>query len=185
LVSGVDPSDAMLGFARGRLHGNRVEWIKGRATDFEINGQFELIVMTGHAFQVLVSDTDVLDALKHLRAHLSANGRLAFETRNGALREWADWTPAATRQMLSVPDVGNVEVHNDIRSVSENAITYETHFRFGPDDVVVTEDTIRFMEEKELDQFLATAGFLAVSYYGAWNGSMVKKDSQELIVIAR
>ena len=141
----------MLERARKRPNGDRVEWIKGRAADFVIDGEFYLIVMTGQAFQVLVNDQDILDRLKRFRKQLSADGRLAFETRNGAVREWEKWTPAATRQMLSVPGVGDVEVHNDIRSVFENVVTYETHFRFGSDDVVVTEDAIRVMEADELN----------------------------------
>ena len=168
-VTGVDPSDEMLELARQRLNGDRVEWIKGRATEFVVDGEFDLIVMTGHAFQVLLSDRDILDGLERIRKHLSANGRLAFETRNGAVREWEEWTPAATQQKLSVPGAGEIEVHNDIRSVFENVVTYETHFRFGPDDVVVTDDAIRFMEAYELSRFLDAAGFTKIVSFGNWD----------------
>ena len=183
-VAGVDPSDEMLELARKRPNGDRVEWIKGRATDFVVDGEFDLIVMTGHAFQVLVNDQDILDGLKRFRKQLSADGILAFETRNGAMREWEEWTPAATRQMLSVPGVGDVEVHNDIRSVFENVVTYEAHFRFGPDDVVVTEDDIRFMEADELNRFLVAAGFIEIAWCGNWDRSELVKGSPELIIMA-
>jgi 2-polyprenyl-3-methyl-5-hydroxy-6-metoxy-1,4-benzoquinol methylase len=93
-VTGVDPSAEMLEFARARPNGDRVKWIQGRATDFVHDDRFDLIVMAGHAFQVLLNDRDILDALKHLRKHLSADGRVAFETRNQAVREWEEWTPA-------------------------------------------------------------------------------------------
>ncbi len=109
---------------------------------------------------------------------------MAFETRNQPVREWEEWTPAATRQMLSVPGVGEVEVHNEIRSVSDNVVTYETHFHFGPDDVVFTEDAIRFMEASDLKQFLLAAGFLQIASFGNWDGSDVVEGSPELIIIA-
>jgi SAM-dependent methyltransferase len=83
-VTGVDLSDAMLEIARHRPGGERVKWIKGRATELSLEHRFDLIIMMGHAFQVLLRDRDFLVALRTLRDHLAPAGQLAFETRNRA-----------------------------------------------------------------------------------------------------
>src|SRR6185436_15499862 len=54
---GVDPAAAMLDVARARLD---VEWVEGSVAD--VDGPFDLVVMSGHAFQVFVTDDEVRDA---------------------------------------------------------------------------------------------------------------------------
>jgi len=184
-VTGIDPSEQMLEVARWRLGGNRVEWLKGRATDVASHCQFDLIIMAGHVFQVLLSDQDVLDALKHLRSCLSPSGKLAFETRNKKMREWEKWTPESTREVLWMPGIGDVEVHNDVRSEADSIVTYETHFNFGPSDVVVTADAIRFMDSSELHACLMAAGFVDITSFGDWDSSEIGPTSPEIIIIAR
>ena len=36
------------------------------------------------------------------RRHLAPGGRIAFETRNPAVREWDSWTPALTREQIGL-----------------------------------------------------------------------------------
>jgi len=55
---------------------------------------FELAVMTGHAFQFLVDDEEVRASLAAINRGLVAGGRFAFETRNPPARAWESWTPA-------------------------------------------------------------------------------------------
>jgi SAM-dependent methyltransferase len=184
-VTGVDPSEAMLDVARRRPGGERAVWIKGTATEISLERRFDLIIMTGHAFQVLLSDRAIRAALRTLRSHMAPAGTLAFETRNRAMREWEEWSPSATRQTLSVPGVGDVEVHNDIRAVIGSVVTYETHFRFGVDGTLVTADSIRFLEHGELDGFLKAAGFCDVSWFGDWDRSVLRSSSREIIVLAK
>src|SRR5271155_2417140 len=132
-VTGADPSKAMLDIARNRPGAGLVAWIENGATDLSLEAKFDLIIMTGHVFQVFLSDQEVHSALSNLRRHLAPNGILAFETRNETVREWETWTPSTTRQSVTVQDVGDVEVHCDIRSAAQKLVTYETHFRFRND----------------------------------------------------
>ncbi|TXL70402.1 class I SAM-dependent methyltransferase [Vineibacter terrae] len=80
-VVGVDPADGMLRVARTRPGTENVRWVKGSGQSLELPCRFDLIYMTGHAFQTLLSDEDVLATLGNVARHLARDGRFAFETR--------------------------------------------------------------------------------------------------------
>jgi SAM-dependent methyltransferase len=50
-VTGVDPAAAMLALARNKPYAERVEWVDSSAQTYRSQRRFDLIVMTGHAFQ--------------------------------------------------------------------------------------------------------------------------------------
>lgn len=183
-VTGADPSPGMLQVARTRPGTGRVTWVESAATNLALATRFDLIIMTGHAFQVLLTDAEIQAALSILRNHLAPGGTLAFETRNPLVEEWRGWIPSLTREIVQVPGIGAVEIHNDIATAMGALVTYETHFCFAPGDVVVAPDTLRFMSQAELAAFLAEAGFTALTWYGNWDRSPVGATSPEFIVIA-
>jgi SAM-dependent methyltransferase len=183
-VTGADPAAAMLDIARNRPGGDRVTWIETDAAGLSVETRFDLIIMTGHVFQVFLDDREVRSALRSLRRHLAPGGRLAFETRNPAVREWTEWTPEETRERVEVEGVGTVEVHYDVSSVTGQLVTFETLFRFPDGDAAVAVNTLRFMNQGELAAFLADAGFTDVTWYGDWDRSAVSPTSPEIVVVA-
>jgi ubiquinone/menaquinone biosynthesis C-methylase UbiE len=183
-VTGADPAAAMLDIARSRPGGDKVTWIETKAADLSVDTRFDLVIMTGHVFQVFLDDQDVRAALRTLHRHLASGGRVAFETRNPAVQEWSEWTPEKTRERVDVAGVGMVEVHYDITSVTGPFVTFETHFRFAEDDILIAPTTLRFMNQDELGAFLADAGFTDVAWYGDWDRSVVSLTSPEIIAIA-
>ena len=64
-VTGVDPAEGMLGVARSRPGAERVSWIKGVGQAMRLPQRFDLIYMTGHAFQALLTDEDALALLQN------------------------------------------------------------------------------------------------------------------------
>lgn len=58
-VTGVDPAQAMLDAGRNAPYGERIDWLRGTAQDFAVDTHFDLAFMTGHAFQVLLTDEDI------------------------------------------------------------------------------------------------------------------------------
>jgi len=183
-VTGADPSAGMMRVARGRAGSEHVTWVDSDAKSLAIATRFDLIVMTGNVFQVFLEDEDIRAVLRTLCRHLAPRGRLAFETRNPLPEEWRSWTPALTREVIDVPGVGAVEVHYDIAEADGPFVTYETHYRFGPDDVSVGRDTLRFVTQDELAAFLAEAGFTDVTWFGDWDRSPLTEVSPEFVVIA-
>jgi SAM-dependent methyltransferase len=183
-ASGADPAEAMLAIARRRPGGEYVTWVRSGAADLAIETRFDLIVMTGHAFQVLREDAEIDAALTAMRRHLAPGGRLAFETRNGAVRAWEGWV-AEDVDIVDLAGHGEVRVGYQTVAVAGPLVTYEIRFDFGGDDRTVATDTLRFMEEAELRAFLARAGFTDVTLLGDWDGSPVGPQSPELIAVAR
>ncbi len=183
-ITGADPAAAMLDIARNRAGGDTVSWVNSNATDLSLDTRFDLIIMTGHAFQTLQQDAEILSALSNLHSHLSVDGRLAFETRNPEVREWDTWTPEQTRETVRVPGAGEVQVNNDINAEQGQFVTYETHFKFADDDILISYDTLRFLPAGELADFLSGSGFNNIEWYGDWDKSAFKTSSAEIIVVA-
>jgi SAM-dependent methyltransferase len=183
-VTGADPAAAMLAVARGRPGGDQVRWIETDAAGLSVPDRFDLIVMTGHVFQLLLDDGDVRAALGALGRHLAPGGRLAFETRNPEVREWQYWSPEETRERIETAG-GPADVHYDIRSVTGELVTYETCIQFPGGEQVTVPDTLRFMDQAEVAGFLAEAGRTDVTWYGDWDRSPAGPDSPEIIAVAR
>ena len=183
-VTGADPATGMLGVARDRTGGDTVTWVESDAAGLSLDTRFDLVIMTGHVFQVFLDDGDVGAALSTLRRHLAPGGRVAFETRNPAVGDRRTWTPRETRRRLDVPDIGVVDIHYDVGPVEGQFVTFETHFRFADDDIVVASTTLRFMSQLELAGFLAEAGYTDMTWYGDWDRSPVGPTSPEIIVVA-
>ena len=99
-LCGLDPANATLDEARKR---SDIEWVLGDLTSVDWCREFDLVVMTGHAFQVFVNDDQLRESLTVIRPALTMDGRFVFETRNPPAREWESWTP----------DNGVEVVHND------------------------------------------------------------------------
>ena len=183
-VTGADPAAAMLATARGRPGGDQVRWIQADAAGLATGTSFDLVIMTGHVFQLLLEDRDIRAALRTLARHLAPGGRLAFETRNPAVREWQDWNPRDTRQRVEAAGIA-ADVHYDISAVAGELVTYETWFQFaGARDPVVVPDTLRFADQAQVAAFLAEAGLAQVTWYGDWDGSPYGPASPEIIAVA-
>ena len=183
-VTGADPAAAMLAVARARPGGDQVRWVQASAAGLDTGTSFDLIVMTGHVFQLLLEDRDVRAALRTLARHLAPGGRLAFETRNPAVREWQDWNPRDTRQRVETAGI-TADVHYDISAVAGELVTYETWFQFaGARDPVVVPDTLRFTGQAQVAAFLAEAGLAQVTWYGDWDGSPYGPASPEIVAVA-
>jgi SAM-dependent methyltransferase len=180
-VTGVEPARGMIGIARSRPGGSAVTWINSGAAELSLTARFDLIIMTGHVFQVFLEDDEIRAVLANLRRHLASGGRLAFETRNALVKEWETWNE---ENYEPVAGNGNVEVRHRIASVEGPLVTFETHFRFAADDTVIAPHTLRFMTKDELDDFLAETGFTDITWYGDWDGSPASDTSPEIIVIA-
>src|SRR5215472_9390727 len=78
-VFGVDPAAAMLTTARQREGGSGVTWIEADARSVRLGRRFELIVLTGHTFQVFLTDEDQQGVCDTIAAHLAPGGTFIFE----------------------------------------------------------------------------------------------------------
>ncbi|MEU9447793.1 methyltransferase domain-containing protein [Streptomyces sp. NPDC048277] len=184
-LTGLDPAAAML--VQGRRTDPTVEWILGdlRARLWDGAG-FELVVMTGHAFQVLLGDEELREALTAVRTALSPTGRFVFETRNPAVRAWESWTPDRAHE-VTADDGSTVSVRHEVLGPPVgDRVTFTETFEGGPwDGPRVSRATLRFLAPEALSGFLAAAGLKATEQYGDWARGPVTSGSPEIITVAR
>src|SRR4051812_41074032 len=65
---GVDPAAPMLDVARKNTRGEKVEWVEGDARTFDLGRLFDLIIMTGHAFQAFLTEADQIALFRNVAA---------------------------------------------------------------------------------------------------------------------
>lgn len=184
---GIDPDPAAL--ARARRHPD-IEWVQAHAADVRAwPGQFELAVMTGHAFQCLVADDDVRASLSAVRTALRPGGRFVFETRHPQARAWELWPRRVMDARLA--DGRVVRVSCQVESVVDDVVRFaEVTAAPGADSAAervlrVDRATLRFLDVPALNAFLAEAGFEVEDQYGGWDKAAMTGQSTEIITIAR
>ena len=152
---------------------------------FRLDKTVDFMVMTGHAFQVFLTDADVDAALATMRANLAPAGRAAFETRNPLVRDWETWVLPENWDRVDVPGIGPVEVSYEIESETEDRVGFASRYRFlKAGDEIVTHSVLRFMPQHALAAALERAGLKALSWHGDWDGSVYTPASREIIVTA-
>jgi ubiquinone/menaquinone biosynthesis C-methylase UbiE len=180
-VAGIDPAAAMLDVGRKSPHGDRIHWLEGTAQDFALDDHFDLIFMTGHAFQVLLTDEDIRLSLANIRRHVAPGGTFAFETRNPAL----PWEQIFNGTEILQTENGPVPVEWRVLWRRGDLVRFDTHYRFE-DGERISESTLRFLNLDEISQFLEDAGFEIQSVYGDWEKSPFDAAmSREIIVLAK
>jgi SAM-dependent methyltransferase len=182
-LCGLDPAPGMLAQARKR---SDVEWILGDLSSVVWAAEFDLVVMTGHAFQVLVEDEDRRAALAAIRAALSDGGRFAFETRNPLARAWEAWD-SEEQPEVEGPDGARVRMARRITSPFDGRVVSFSHtFESDAWDAPrVSHSTLRFIDRVSLGAVLARAGLTVEAQFGDWDASPLTDASPEIITIAR
>ncbi len=183
-VTGVDPAPAMLDVAAAKPGGAAIKWITCDAQSFRSDERFDLIIMTGHAFQVLLNDEDIQATLKTMRDHIAQDGTLAFESRNPEI----DWVTRWTARPDTVWELNpreTVSISTHVLDRSGDTISFEHHYRF-PDEELVSSSTLKFTTLADLTKFLEDAGFQVEACYGDWDRSpFVPETSLEMIIVAK
>jgi SAM-dependent methyltransferase len=180
-LCGVDPDPAMLAIARECAD---IEWIEGTAASMRWNRDFDLAIMTGHAFQFLVTDDELRASLAAIEQSLAGGGRFAFETRNPAVREWESWNPANPIDAVD-PSGRAVRITYNIESVVSDVVTFtETTSDQSGTVWRVDRASLRFLEIERLAELLTEAGFTIESQYGSWNQDPFNAGSREIITVA-
>ena len=185
-LCGLDPAAGMLNQARPR---SDVEWVQGDLSSVTWDQEFDLVVMTGHAFQEFIGDDEIRTALAAIRSALIDGGRFAFETRNPLDRAWERW---ATEYSAEVTDATGARVRCEVRvdrveepsagGVVRSSSTYTSAAWEQPE---VSRGALRFLEPAALAAFLVEAGLVIEEQFGDWIRAPLTDASPEIITIAR
>lgn len=187
-VVGVDPAEAMLAEARRRPGGDAVRWVRADARDLDLGRRFDLIVLTGHAFQCFATEKDAAALLDAARRHLSPGGALIFDTRNPATRYWEGWTAERTAGRFDGPDGPDGPVRGVTEAVFDEAtsvVAYSQTFTLPDGTTRRATARLRSARREDVEAALAGAGLRAAEVSGDWTGAPWREDSPEIVVVAR
>lgn len=183
-VVGVDPAAAMLDIAAQRPGGDGVLWQQGDARTVRLDRRFDLVVLTGHAFQVFLTDEDRVAVLRTIAAHLAPKGRFIFDARNPEVRQWRAWTPRNSQRHLEHREAGRVLVWNDASYDDVTAtVTYLTFYKFADDRQHSAQSKIGFVSQDRLASLIDSAGLMVERWLGDWSGSPYFPTSHEIIPV--
>jgi SAM-dependent methyltransferase len=182
-LCGLDPASGMLAQARKRMD---IEWILGDLASTDWQSEFDLVVMTGHAFQVLIEDDELRRSLAAIHSALTDDGRFVFETRNRLARAWDDWTPENPVEFADTEGV-NVRVTRSVTATVDDRLVTFTHTFTNPrwNQPQISTSTLRFFDAASLLPFLVDAGLVIEEQFGDWDQTPVTPASPEIITIAR
>lgn len=185
-VWGVDPARAMLDVARSRPGGALVTWVEGDGRQIRLGRRFDLIVLTGHAFQCMLTDADQLALCQTIAAHLAPEGRFVFDSRNPAREEWREWTPEQSRRTIEFAELGPVEAWNDVSFDHDLGVaSYDTFYRSQDDSggakLWRATSRIRFASKDDIQHRLHDAGLFPNRWLGDWQGGPWNTGSKEII----
>lgn len=186
-VAGVDPATAMLDIARKRPGGDRVAWIQGDARSVRLGERFDLVVLTGHVFQVFLTSDDQRAVLATIAAHLHRGGHFIFDSRNPVCGVKENQTPHDAVYRFDHPQLGEVEAWN-VSSYDPHihVLTYENGYRI----VCTGQDysgsaRIRYTPQEELADIIVSAGLIVEKWLGDWEGNPYHPTAREIIPIGR
>lgn len=186
-VVGVDPAVAMLDIAKARPGGADVEWIQGTAQTITLDGTFDLIVMTSHAFQTLLTDADQTAAFRNVARLLSAQGMFLFDSRNPDAPGAKSRRKGEQTRRITHPTLGAIEMWNaSTYDVETGLLRYTNGFRnLATGQEQAGDDCIRFTPWLALEQRMRDAGLRITALHGTWTGDPFTPTSPEIIPIAQ
>jgi ubiquinone/menaquinone biosynthesis C-methylase UbiE len=180
-VTGVDPAGPMLAIAASKPHSEKVEWIQSRAEDYRSENRFDLIVMMGHVFQILLTDEETLAVLKTMRRHLKPGGKAVFETRNPNI----DWARVWGTHAPAEHTLPNGQVRETLQIIAEfgELITFQQQFEFL-DVTITSSSTLRFLSRTRTEELIVRSGLFTRELFGDWDRSPFEpKQSLEMIFV--
>jgi SAM-dependent methyltransferase len=183
-VTGADPAEGMLRVARSRQGTARVSWIKADGQTLRLPLCFDLIYMTGHAFQALLTDDEAIAVLRTAHDHLAKDGRFAFESRNPARRAWLSWTPDQ-RKIVTTQEHGRVEeFHDTVADENTGIVDVAHHYRLlDTGKLIVGHSRLRFVDQNHLMRLLIAANLTPIVWYGDWDRAPLTPISREIIAV--
>ncbi len=181
-LCGIDPAEAMLRHARTR---SDIEWVLGEAASGTWDQEFDLVVMTGHAFQAIIDDEQIKASLAAIRSALTEQGRFIVETRNPMVRAWEKWMPDRVSEFLG-PDGSLVRTWYEIDTVDGDVVTVTSTYTCSSwEQPRIARSSLRFLDADTLSSFLFQAGLAIDEQFGDWDRQPLTDASPEIITIAK
>lgn len=167
VVVGADPSPGMLAVARTKPWRDAIRWVESDAQSLDLDETFDLIIMTGHAFQTLATDADIAAAAASIKQHLAPDGRAVFESRNPRIDWPSRWAYGVD---LEAPQ-GTIHETREFLGHDAGCMTFDLRYRFPDGAELVSSSVLRFADRDTIETLFRAAGLVAEHVHGDWDGS--------------
>ena len=182
-VVGLDPAAEMITAAKRKTGGSNIDWCVGTLSDYQSNELFDLVVMTGHAFQCLLTDKEISEAFTTIHALLSDEGRFVFETRNPNAKAWQHWVPEHSEVNSMTPGGLKFRMYHQLKDVYGELIAFDTYYFVGESDTpMISTSTLRFATFEKIEFLAKQANLSVVEAYGDWDKTELNDRSAEIIL---
>lgn len=182
-VTAVDPAPQMTVNAMQKDTDRSVNWVTGLASDLADAPEFNAAIMTGHAFQCLLEDSQISSLFDAVKRRLYRGGSFWFETRNPAVRPWLRWTPEHTAPPYNLGGGRTVQVVHEVLSVDNDCVTFEERYNFNDSsETLISRSTLRFVGLAKIEALAINSGLLLAETFGNWKREPISSDSPEIIV---
>lgn len=189
-VTGIDSSEPMLQWAKKKSKGTSLNLILADCQSFDLKRKFQLIYMTGNAFQALLTPEAQTNFLSKIKEHLLKDGTFAFDTRFPCHKELSESQKEEFWHSYINPKGQCVRVSGyQIYDPSKQIVEYTT-FRRWKDEFFVehlrkTKINLRFTFPTELKALLEDHGFRIEKIFGDWEGSKLTEESKKIICVCK
>ena len=186
-VIGIDIMPDMLDRARVLSPQPTIPWIQADCRTFTLAQQFRCMLMTGHAFQNLLTDADQDAFLARAFAHLTVGGILAFETRNLQGRTYGTTSDSRLWRSFQDPAGQWIDVWVASRFDPQTMVDHVQLVRKvrATGETWPSQIALRYIDREALNQRLVAHGFTVVAQYGDWSKAPYTPSSSEIITICR
>jgi hypothetical protein len=179
----------MLGHARYKSRHLPIQWYQQDVRALDLDRQFRFILITGNAFQAMLTRTDQETFLAGVVRHLLPDGRFAFETRNPRPADLITTTEEEPWHRYTSVEGYDVTVSGTQRWVPHTQImhwtTYRRWWHNGEQVQKVTRIATRFTAAEDLWALLHASGLELVARYGSWDRRPLTSDSPSIISVCR
>lgn len=186
-VTGIDLSPQMLERARRLGCGLPLALQLADIRDFTLPGrQFRCATIAGHAFQQMLTDADQRAVFRCVHRHLSAGAVFAFDSRNPNGLETYDTKSPEFWHRFTRADGKSGETFTESRWDETRQLLHYTVIRRRPGAKESRQRiTLRYTTAAGIATALVAEGFAVLAQYGDWEWGPVRKDSHEIVTIAR
>jgi SAM-dependent methyltransferase len=195
-VTGLDLSAAMLARARRKAEemglSDRIEWVEGDMTRFDLGRKFPLVIIPYRSFLHLLTARDQVEALRRVRAHLTDDGLFAFnifvprvkdlyET-DGKYAFRGSFPVPGTDQIVELYDHTEYDHFAQIAHVVRYMERYDAQGRQL--EKIRAFFRVRYIWPTELNHLLTLCGFKVTARYGSFHRTPFDARSDELVIEA-
>lgn len=171
-VSALDPSPEMISFARQKPGADNIKWHVGGIGSAFADQTFDIALMTGHAFQCLLADSEILELFAIVAQRLTAHGKFLFESRNPDARSWERWRLEYADPPTLLPSGAKLKTSHNVISFEDEIVTFQENYEFDDDRPSrVSESQLRFASKQHIIDLANQSGLQPRNIWGNWDGA--------------